>query len=669
MAREVSIYGNRQVSFDSLQPVQASNAGAVAWEAFSDFATKTAQNIDLTIEENERKALERYSLEKQVQLRTAITENSLKHQANPAALKEALSGYRDGFLDDVTDEDLRARLSFAFDTETLSAVEKATLQQQRRIEDELRASQLRAYDATLQSAQQYAGELFSADPVQREQAITALARQMAVISGLTQQTGPSGQALATPQEMATLEPEFMRQMALTGLTSRIKNEADPIAFVDGVLAGGFKADIPGLGMADPMAVFTDREQVAEQLKAVAQQTMAERREQAAMQVADLEIAINSAEATNDIAKLQQMQQQVDRMAGVLTPSKRVQLTNAVNNAVAKAGQEAAAISSGMAIIQGEQSLNPQNREQVAAVDKSIEAMIGAMQGLGAAPEQIDAALVNFTNNARTMLPSVIGTVQQLTRSGKPEDAVRAAEIINKLDPLVQMQMPEHDRAIVEKTAEYIRAGYDKREADKLVKNEINPANKALIDSRNAAIKELNYDYSKQVSGLFDGGWLATAPKIPESLEAELESTYRTAFEGHYRLTGDEALSKKQAEIMLTTRYGESAINGNRQVMIFPPEQYYAVPGYSEKQNSEWIRQQALEDASQLYGEAVPPFDELNILIIPNANTARLAAQGQPAYDIFYRTANGVLQQLNPAGKMWAPDANRARQNAVKEGLR
>jgi hypothetical protein len=238
MAKSISVYGENQVQVGGITPIQTSNTSAQMWEGFATVAERASVGIDAVIEENSRKARARFELDKQVQLQKAVFENAVKYQSDPQGLRTAMESYKEGFLKDITDEEQLSRLNYAFETSTLNALERATFAQQRRIDDEYKASQIAHIDTIRQNAGQYAEDLASNDPTIRDSALVRMSRDMSALNQTYNAVGADGQAMWTPEQQALGSREFLRTALTVGAQARIANAADPVAELEAIKSGG-----------------------------------------------------------------------------------------------------------------------------------------------------------------------------------------------------------------------------------------------------------------------------------------------------------------------------------------------------------------------------------------------------------------------------------------------
>lgn len=134
-----------------------------------------------------------------------------------------------------------------------------------------------------------------------------------------------------------------------------------------------------------------------------------------------------------------------------------------------------------------------------------------------------------------------------------------------------------------------------------------------------------------------------------------QAQFRRLFVEHYATHGDAERAKKQAAAVVGRHFGETRATGQRRIMMYPPEQYYAVKGADPK----WMQKQLERDVSQVVGAEVRARD---LQLIADSQTAAEAQAGfAPTYSVVRRREDGAWEALT--GRRYAFDATEA-QRAV-----
>lgn len=147
-------------------------------------------------------------------------------------------------------------------------------------------------------------------------------------------------------------------------------------------------------------------------------------------------------------------------------------------------------------------------------------------------------------------------------------------------------------------------------------------------------------------GMMYGGVKKRIEGTPEPVEAFVgggaavdaaKRKYQALFNEYYRQHGDEDRAKKQAAGVLKKHFGETSVLGRRQVMMYPPEAFYGVPGVK----NDWMRKQLTSDVSKALGEDVKPE---NISIVSDVQTAaEVQSNIYPSYSVARIRDDGALE--------------------------
>lgn len=181
-----------------------------------------------------------------------------------------------------------------------------------------------------------------------------------------------------------------------------------------------------------------------------------------------------------------------------------------------------------------------------------------------------------------------------------------------------------------------------------------------------ALEPAAKEFAKDIEGddladLFDESWLPfTDPQVgfTESQALGIRAEYQAiAQEQFYQANGDAEVAKNRAKQEMKRLYGVTNITGRPVVMKYPPERFWP-QDTSNKGGLLGIGADPLGYAkTQLFQELYeddPEFDPQSIQYVATPATAAMVKRGElPAYAIFYKDRNGVLQTF--PGKLWRPD--------------
>ena len=162
MVKDIPIL-KRQISISGIPVVQTGNYQEKAWrqaaETFKDFADESFRKQeklnDQILRNQELKFLNKSH--------TAINDLYFANQSNPENLRTSYAAIKKGFLKEVTNPQLREELSFKFDTQAQSFLNRATENFQNVVDDESRQSSLINLEVLKRDGEVIGGTLFSDD--------------------------------------------------------------------------------------------------------------------------------------------------------------------------------------------------------------------------------------------------------------------------------------------------------------------------------------------------------------------------------------------------------------------------------------------------------------------------------------------------------------------------
>ncbi len=133
---------------------------------------------------------------------------------------------------------------------------------------------------------------------------------------------------------------------------------------------------------------------------------------------------------------------------------------------------------------------------------------------------------------------------------------------------------------------------------------------------------------------FDQGVLPSHSPIADRIREDA----RVVFQDAYVRTGDADVAKDAARRTLAKTYGQSDVVRSGVVMQYPPEAYYAVPGF----DNDWMKTQLMEDV----GAVVPGVSEDRIELVATSETAADVRAGRlPRYRVLVQDENGIYEPV------------------------
>lgn len=302
-------------------------------------------------------------------------------------------------------------------------------------------------------------------------------------------------------------------------------------------------------------------------------------------------------------------------------------------------------------------LDPGNRADREAVNDHFELVLESM---GEAPisERIEAGVRQSVRVG--MVPDKLkGMIRGNLRSGDADGRLLAAATYGKLLrelPTLQAEFAQKDVDLAVAINENSRLGMAPDEAIALAVESLS-VNESVREDRKSEFGRMLKDKEVRPDKLlkdfmdehFDPGILAAEPDAPPQMQADYEKLLIGAYQRH----GEIEPAKQAASATLRSIWGRSRVNGNLEVVKFAPEMWYGQQGLSEKENSEWIRQQALSDAQSAGTE----IDTERLRIAPHPVTP-IGRDGRPNYMVAWFDERGVWQRINDAQDRpaaWRPD--------------
>lgn len=384
----------------------------------------------------------------------------------------------------------------------------------------------------------------------------------------------------------------------------------------------------------------------------------------------IDLQIKTSEGFSDITKAEQaIENSSDELGVIKSNALRAQAFAKRK----KLEKEVGDLQLGAQFASGEVQLNPQNTDHKKAYNAFYNSLVPTLDQLPV--EERNIADAKIIDNARTVPDVIQGKLSLAARSQNAEEVTAAADLIDRvtsINPhLVGDLGSETELARIQMVNERIDGGFPPSEAIAATDAILDPKN---VFSEEAVQEELktikkNFDFRKEAFANFDrfsfgigDPRTAGAFVVPE-LDG-MTARYRNAFEDHYRITRDEKVSKKFADKVIKGQYGNTVVNGFKQVMQFNPEKYYSIAGEKNK----WMRKQMIEEAFKATRNTIPLPSrkelEKNLrLVVDPRVTPRSAAAGAPLYKLFWVRDGAPIDVLQ--GKFFKFDPDERRKQLIK----
>lgn len=396
----------------------------------------------------------------------------------------------------------------------------------------------------------------------------------------------------------------------------------------------------------------------------------------ARQIADLDIAIKRGDAgEEDIAAADAQGLFADDQG------KRASLTKAVIARDAAAKDLTEGMTRVSQAVNGEIFLDPKNADDKKFADAYYRdraaRVADIMQAQGQSAEATETAIktlvVNMAATTGIVPKTVKGQLVGAMRVGDVNDRASAADLIDRLNQIpgyvLADEMPKRDLALGLQISALVRAGRSAEQAVQAALASTDPANKPVIEARNAEIKTEYFadNYEGIVSDNFDPfGPFNDAEIITEDgTKARLIDDYKTLFEDWYRRTGDADLAESQALIEINNVWGVTKVDSSLRVMKYAPEAFYGIGASGD--DADWMRMQLVNDIKTVR----PDLGDSSIILGTDNRTAREAKGRAPTYPVLIKTASGAFEPLRLDGDVlrWNPDSQNPRSLKVADAIK
>ena len=392
------------------------------------------------------------------------------------------------------------------------------------------------------------------------------------------------------------------------------------------------------GQANKAADARERQRLADIARAQAErdEQLARERE---IRASNLEIQVARDEA--GYAEVEQAFLNED-----ITGSKRTQLYLALDGKVVSAKETANRAQLVESALQFGVRLDSKDKDHVKAVD---EAFASVQESIANEPEDVALTRVStFVSDVGVVPTQLRSLMRTFSRSGDAQQSVLAAKIVGRLSeeaPEVMSTLPEDEKAFGVMASDLMDAGMDSGTAIEVSRQRIyetpEAERKAIRERLSASgVEKGNQSaLTELIDDNFDSFLPFNQPQAPLQLEAE----FGELVSGYFVKTQDLELSRKLAGKDILGVWGLTDLNGDRQIMKFPPELVYG------NGVDDWIENQFKADVEE-FGAASEA-----ITIGVDDRTAR---EPQPSWPLFVKTESGLVEPLfnqdnTPA--RWRPD--------------
>ncbi len=382
---------------------------------------------------------------------------------------------------------------------------------------------------------------------------------------------------------------------------------------------------------DPSAQFLSESAKAAFLQESAR---AELEQQAAAKMAksqaasDLEIGVS-----RETVGYQEIDQAFESQ--VITGAKRTQLYAQLDKKNGERALQAAGTEQVANALETGPAIDPGNKHAVKAYNAMVDSVFPDLTLVD------DAGLTNLAQVVEKvgLIPDSVKTYStRHLRSGDPVMAVQGADIIARMPDRLVNDFSAEDRAVAELVNDSVAAGMDPVLAVETSRQRVYETNDAERKRRaseyNAKHRKKNTRVLKSVMDDRFGQPFIPEPEPPVAMQAE----YDILVEQYHTVSDDIDSARKMAGQDLLGVWGETSVNGKREMMKYAPEVVYGLP------DDEVVRQLKAE-----VGGDAP------IRLVADSITARSA---QPSYMVMVPTDMGINEPLLGEDNFpvrWRPD--------------
>lgn len=314
------------------------------------------------------------------------------------------------------------------------------------------------------------------------------------------------------------------------------------------------------------------------------------------------------------------------------------LTNKIDAEIKRRKTEAIMSQYTQQLLTNARLADPSSKADRISINKAYEASGIAELFSNGDPDAIQET-IGIINRTSIIPESVQSTLRGFMFNGNAEQKQRAYSIIDAIsvsNPAALTGSAGFTEAEIKDAGAFnslIRAGASPDFANTVIQNSKNPLQQDIIKLRDSEseknIKNVNIESS--ITDAFDEGILSLEPSFAGSENlARATVDFKKLYRENYILYGNHDSAVGSALAAIKINYGITASNGKKEVMQFPPEQYYGLPNLSYEENGKWIYKQLQEGLKT----AAPEIDASEVSLVPSMRSGAMVSQGlKPTYHI------------------------------------
>lgn len=353
-------------------------------------------------------------------------------------------------------------------------------------------------------------------------------------------------------------------------------------------------------------------------------------------LSNLDIAVS-----RGIASYSEVEDAYDNGKGWLKPAERTRLIKQLDKQLSESQKEADQISLVAAAEEFGIPLDPRSKggEHRKALDAHYTALSETWQGLE--PEDALDRAVDYSIKFGMVPSPVQSLIRGSIRAGTPEQKVIAADMLERMRNENRQLLNDFDNQDIQignLIATYSTYGVSPGEAVRLVNESM-----AVPESAKEARDSEFFDYVKDnpsqewLADELDPGLFGFEPEIPGAMEEEFNQLAQM----QYKMHGNMDAARQTALDLSLRIWGESKFNGGKSMMRFSPEKFYGVSNMSLDQNSEWMRDQLIQEIRETSFVQEGFEDRLFINPMPGESDER----GMPVYQVNLIGEDGIIRPM------------------------
>lgn len=387
--------------------------------------------------------------------------------------------------------------------------------------------------------------------------------------------------------------------------------------------------------------------LTEQADRVIKEAAATQKQAVEAKASDLQTAMEFAESPDDFVNISKsIEDGAGQFGDIKTNELRVMLHKKEKGIL----EDVESTARGGLYASGSSPLNPDDSKGVKDFNnyynKVLEPTLANMPD-----DERNTRLTDLVSKTKVVPENLKGQLHSQALSTDPKQVAQGADFVSRLDqvnPYLTNSLPAADVARLRMSSTMAAAGVPQTEVNKAVDASLNPGKSAVLQDREAQLRTAKVPYAANAMGNFAGYFsgpdvTASEGKDANSAQAyqqnaQLAADYKTAYDAHFKLTGNADEAKNFADTSVRANYALTNINGGTQLMKYAPEHAYGIPGM----DNAWMKDQFQAKVKAL------GYDPAKAYLVPDAFTAQTYGS-TPGYKIMAKQPDGSFIDATGSG--------------------